>query len=136
MPNKTDRFLRQKTALSGKVALGRVFGVTRETWRLSDDPQVVPPQTETLSSRRTASDAADLARSAAAAHVQHGFHKPSGSWWGADDAQFHRFVIHAGRRHRTGALLLVSGFAGLAAVALLRGILPAPSPPGRKPPKG
>lgn len=120
MPKSLNRFLRHSTGLSKKASLGRVFNVTRETWRLTDDPSAVAPQTELLVTRRSASDAADLARDAAEAYSRHGFHKPSGAWWAADDERFHRFVVHAGRRGGTTVLLLVSGLAGLAALTLAR----------------
>jgi hypothetical protein len=119
MSNSPDRFLRQKTDISKRSALGRVFNVTRETWRLADDPRTVRPDAEPLVTRRTAADAADLAREAAEAYGRHGFHKPSGSWWAADEAHFHRFVVHAGRKGPTAALVLVSGLAGLAALAVV-----------------
>jgi hypothetical protein len=121
MSKSVDRFLRRRTGLSKKAAaLGRVFDVTRETWSLTDDPRVVAPTTDLLVTRRTASDAADLARAAAEAFPRHGFHKPSGAWWGADEARFHRFVVHAGRRKSAGALLVLSSLAGLVALGLLR----------------
>ncbi len=102
-----------------------MFNVTRETWRLSDDPQAVAPETEAVVTGRTAADAADLAREAAEAHPRHGFHKPSGSWWGADETHFHRYVVHAGRRaHAAAGVLVVSGLLGLTALALARGRRP------------
>ena len=120
MPKSVDRFLRRRTGISRKAAaLGRVFDVTRETWRLTDDPQIEPPTTDLLVSRRSASDAADLARAAAGALPRHGFHKPSGAWWGADDMLFHRFVVHAGPRKSGGAILVLSSLAGLIALGLL-----------------
>jgi hypothetical protein len=119
MPRNPDRFLKHRSSIPRRgAALGRVFSVTRETWRLSDDPQAVRPQTELVASRRTASDSADIARQAAEAFPRHGFHKPSASWWGADDEHFNRFVVHGGVRHATTALVVGAGLAGLAAVAL------------------
>ena len=121
MPKSVDRFLRHRTGVSRKgPALGRTFNVTRETWSLTDDPQVAPPVTELAVSRRTASDAADLARGAAEAFPRHGFHKPSGAWWGADEARFHRFVVHSVRQKTAAAVLLLSGLAGLLALGLAR----------------
>lgn len=120
MAHAFDRYLRHSTGISQKASLGRVFGVTRETWRLTDDPRKVAPASEVIVSRRTAADAADLARDAAAAFFRHGFHKPSGSWWAADDERFHRFVIHPGERRTKAALLVVTGLAGLVAVSLVR----------------
>lgn len=96
-------------------ALGRVFNVTRETWRLSDDPKLTSPKVELLVTSRTASDAADFARRAAFDYKRHGFHKPSGAWWGADAEQIHRIVVHAGRRRFVARRL---GFA-LVGVAVL-----------------
>jgi hypothetical protein len=120
MPKSVDRFLRRRTGASrNAAALGRVFHVTRETWSLTDDPQVVPPTTDLLVSGRTAADAADLAREAARVFPSHGFHKPSGAWWGADDVLFHRFVVHAGKRRSGGAILLLSSLAGLLALGLV-----------------
>jgi hypothetical protein len=120
MPNSHDRFLRHRTPISRSSSLGRVFNVTRETWELTADPRLVRPQTQLVVSGRTASDAADIAREAAEAFARHGFHKPSGSWWGASESAFHRFVVHAGRRGSTAALVLISGVAGLAAVVFTR----------------
>jgi hypothetical protein len=121
MSRRFDRFLRHAPLRPHPASLGRVFGVTQETWRLSDDPTATRPTTELLVSGRTASDAADLARLAAGAFHEHGFHKPSGAWWGADDTHFHRFVVHAGRqrRRRAKATLIGSGAAGVAALALV-----------------
>ncbi|THD78508.1 MAG: hypothetical protein E7812_10970 [Phenylobacterium sp.] len=91
--------------------------MTCESWALSDDPAVKKPRREALATRRTASDAADLARNAAKAHPTHGFHKPSGAWWGADDGAFHRFVVHPDR-HYGRTVLIASGLVGLG-IALL-----------------
>ena len=98
--------------------MGRVFAVTCETWRLSDDPQKVAPQTELMASRRSAADAADIAREAAEAFSRHGFHKPSASWWAADGTLFHRFVVHGGPRHGKTALIVGAGLAGIVAAVL------------------
>lgn len=91
-----------------------MFSVTQETWRLADDPAHVAPQTEVIASRRTAADAADIARGAAAAFRRHGFHKPSGCWWGADDLLFYRFVVRAGPPRAAVALAVGASLAGLA----------------------
>jgi hypothetical protein len=120
MPRSVERFLKHAPILEEGPTLGRVFAVTRESWALSDDPRKVGPQTETLASRRTASDAADYARAEAQLFPEHGFHKPSAAWWGSDGVRFHRFVVHAGRRRRTGAILVGSGVAGLTVLALVR----------------
>jgi hypothetical protein len=119
MPVPLDRFLRHNTGLSRKAALGRVFQVTRETWALSSDPRKVRPQVEAVATRKTASEAADFAREAAEAYPRHGFHKPSRAWWAAEEAWFHRFVVHVARK-RGGAslaLLVASGLVGLIAFA-------------------
>ena len=120
MLNGHDRFLKHRSRLSRRAGLGRVFNVTRESWRSGDDPKTTRPQTVLLLSGRTASEAADLARARAEVLPQHGFDKPSGSWWGADGEQFHRFVVHPGRsRGHTVAVVAGSGLvAGLLAVAL------------------
>ena len=114
-----DRFLNARHSLSHKASLGRAFTVTRQTWRLTDDPQTTPPQVEVLATRRTASEAADLAREAAWAFKRYGFHKPSGAWWGADGETFHRFLVRPSSRATFGALAAVA-LAGVAAVALSR----------------
>lgn len=104
---------------SGRPALGRVFSVRRESWRLKDDPQAVSPQVELVASRRTASDAADIARDAALAFRRHGFDKTTRAWWGADRTTFHRFRVE-GPKARTGlAIALVSAVAGLAVLTVL-----------------
>jgi len=126
MTKSLDRFLGPKAAIESTQTLGRIFNVTRETWRLSDDPATQPPQMELIVGARTASEAADLAREAAAQFPRHGFHKPSGAWWAADGQEFHRFVVHVGRRGAGAAaplaILAVAGVAalGLAAFGLRR----------------
>jgi hypothetical protein len=116
MPRAFERFLRHGPALPKAPALGRAFAVTRETWRLTDDPKTVRPATEVLVTRKTASEAADLARSAAEAFAEHGFHKPSGAWWGSDGELFHRF---AARPRGKNAGLILAASAGLALTAAL-----------------
>jgi len=113
-----DRFLRSQPHLHDGAALGRVFSVVQETWRLTDDPKKVKPEQAKLASRRTASDAADLAREAALAYDQHGFHKPSGAWWAADGELFHRFVVAAGRKKNAPGILVGVGLFALAAAAI------------------
>jgi hypothetical protein len=112
-----DRFLNARHRPSRKASLGRAFSVVRQSWRLTDDPQTVPPEVEVLATRRTASEAADLAREAAWSFKRYGFHKPSGAWWGADAENFHRFVIRvgAGAKVRAGAVAAVT-LAGVAAI--------------------
>ena len=73
-----------------------------------------------MATRRTASEAADLAREAAWSFKRYGFHKPSGAWWGADAETFHRFLVRPSSRATVGALAAVA-LAGLAALALSRG---------------
>jgi hypothetical protein len=114
-----DRFLNARHSLSRKASLGRAFTVTRQSWRLSDDPRTTPPEVEVLATRRTASEAADLAREAAWGFKRYGFHKPSGAWWGADGENFHRFLVRPGSRATAGALAAVA-LAGVAALALSR----------------
>ena len=54
-----DRFLNARRQVSRKASLGRAFTVTRQSWRLTDDPRTTPPEVEVLATRRTASEAAD-----------------------------------------------------------------------------
>lgn len=117
MSASIDRFLNARPRQSRKTSLGRAFSVTRQSWRLTDDPRETPPEVEVLTTRRSASEAADLAREAAWSFKRYGFHKPSGAWWGADGEMFHRFMIGPSSRATTGALLAVA-LAGLAAVAI------------------
>ncbi len=133
--SKHDRFLKSRSHLHG-APLGRVFGVVQETWRTSDDPKTVKPAQVELTSRRTASDAADLAREAALAYDQHGFHKASGAWWGSDGEYFHRFMVAAGKKRHTN-LLFGLGVAALGAVAVGAAMTSAPKvakagKPGKK----
>ena len=112
-----DRFLNARASLSRKASLGRAITVTRQSWRLTDDPRITPPEVEVMATRRTASEAADLAREAAWEFKRYGFHKPSGAWWGADAEYFHRFLVRANSQAPVGALAAVA-LAGVAAVAL------------------
>jgi hypothetical protein len=114
-----DRFLNARHRLSRKASLGRAFTVVRQSWRLSDDPRDIPPEVEVLATRRTAAEAADLAREAAWGFKRYGFHKPSGAWWGADSETFHRFMVRPSSRATAGALAAVA-IAGVAALALSR----------------
>jgi hypothetical protein len=118
MSDRIERFLGRKAVVASHRSLGRVFGVTRQSWPLSADPRKTKPQTLVLATQRSASDAADLARDAAAAFAQSGFHKPSGAWWAAEDETFHRFLVGP-RSQRTGLLLLGAGLASIAAVAFI-----------------
>ena len=117
-----ERFLNARHRQSRKASLGRAFTVTRQCWKLIDDPRVTPPEEETLATRRTASEAADLAREAAWGFKRYGFHKPSGAWWGADSETFHRFVVRPSSpaTATAGAAVLALTLAGVAAVALSR----------------
>ncbi|MDB5448392.1 MAG: hypothetical protein JWQ97_3709 [Phenylobacterium sp.] len=115
-----DRFLNARRQVSHKASLGRAFTVMRQSWKLTDDPRVTPPEVEVLSTRRTASEAADLAREAAWGFKRYGFHKPSGAWWAADAETFHRFVVRPGSRAAKAGALAVVTLAGIAAIALTR----------------
>lgn len=111
---------RHKTPTAKRASLGRVFSVTRETWALTDDPKRIAPETAALATRRTAADAADIARESAAVFRRHGFHKPTRACWGADETHFHRFLVHTSKSRPALTLLAVSGLTAVAAVALLR----------------
>lgn len=113
-----DRFLSSRSRTRSGAALGRVFSVVRQSWAISDDPKKTKPRDVALATSRTASDAADLARDAAAAFHSHGFHKPSGAWWGSDGKQFHRFVVASDRRGRGVPVILGLGVAALGLTAL------------------
>ena len=115
-----ERFLNARYRQSRKASLGRAFTVTRQSWRLADDPRETPPEEEVLATRRSASEAADLAREAAWGFKRYGFHKPSGAWWGADGETFHRFVVRPSSQATAGAAGLAGALAGVAAVALTR----------------
>ena len=112
-----DRYLNARHRQSRKTSLGRAFTVSRQSWRLADDPRETPPEVEVLATKRSASEAADLAREAAWSFKHNGFHKPSGAWWGADGEMFHRFLVRPSSRATAGALLAVA-VAGVAAVAI------------------
>jgi len=114
-----DRFLNARHRQSRKTSLGRAFTVTRQSWRLSDDPRETPPDVEVMATKRSASEAADLARQAAWGFKRYGFHKPSGAWWGADAESFHRFLIRSDSAAAAGALAALT-LAGVAAFALSR----------------
>ena len=119
MTKSLDRFLGPKATVTTTRPLGRIFNVTRETWLLTDDPQQKPPRMELIIADHTASEAADLARDAAVEYPRHGFHKPSGAWWAADDEQFHRFMIHTGRRTAPPSWPLVLALGGVAAIGMV-----------------
>lgn len=113
-----ERFLGYRSRTRAGAPLGRVFSVIRQSWALSADPKKIKPQETALATHRTASDAADLAKEAAEAFRARGFHKPSGAWWGADDQQFHRFLVAADRRAPAGQVILGLGAAALAVAAV------------------
>lgn len=120
MSRRLDTFLRHIPVHRASPSLGRVYSVTRETWRLSDDPVLVAPKAQLLVTRRTAADAADFARRTALTFPTHGFHKPSGSWWASDEGAFHRYVVHVGRRRpRAAKAALGAGLVGVAALGVL-----------------
>jgi hypothetical protein len=122
MPGGLDRFLRHRTNIASGPALGRVCAVIRESWRLDADPRQVPPEIEVLAARRTAGEAADLAREAAGVFRRNGYHKPSRAWWGADETTFHRFRVRSGPSRAASAVLLGSGLAAVAALAVGAGL--------------
>ena len=116
-----DRFLSSRTRTRAGAHLGRVFSVIRQTWRITDDPRKTKPEELALATSRTAADAADLARDAAAAYATYGFPPPSGAWWAADDGLFHRFQVAPDRRGRPILVGLGITALGLAAIgAVLR----------------
>ena len=117
MARRFEPFLRHVPVRSTGPTLGRVFNVTQETWKLTDDPSRVRPRRLVLISNHTASEAADFARFTAESFDEHGFHKPSGAWWASDGATFHRFAVHAGRRGPSAAVVVTTGVAGLALAA-------------------
>jgi hypothetical protein len=119
MATSLDRFLGHNTAITTTQSLGRIFNVTRETWLLTDDPQVTQPRMALMAADRTASEAADFAREDGSKFARHGFHKPSGAWWAANGQDFHRFVVHTGRRdRRSKAPLVVLAVAGVTLLGL------------------
>jgi hypothetical protein len=120
MPRLLERFIGRKDDIPRTAALGRVFNVTRQTWRLSDDPAKVRPAREPLTTGKTASEAADFARDVASAFPRHGFHRRSGSWWAVEGEWFHRFTVHTTPKRKAAILLIATGLAGLAAVAVAR----------------
>jgi hypothetical protein len=112
-----DRFLSSRTRTRSGAPLGRIFSVVRQTWRVADDPRRTKPQETALATHRTAADAADLARDAAAFGT-HGFHKPSGAWWASEGQDFHRFMVAPDRARRGAPVLLGLGVLALAVTAL------------------
>ncbi|MGH6911216.1 MAG: hypothetical protein ACREE0_15325 [Phenylobacterium sp.] len=119
-----DRFLSTRTRTRSGARLGRVFGVVRQTWRVADDPRRTNPKEIALASRRSASDAADLARNAAAAFGSHGFHKASGAWWASEGEVFHRFLVAPDRPKRGPPVLLGLGVLALAAAVVGAAVRP------------
>jgi len=117
MARRFEPFLRHVPVRAPGASLGRVFNVTQETWKLTDDPKKVRPRRLRLITNHTASEAADFARFTAESFDEHGFHKPSGAWWASDGSHFHRFAVHAGRRGPSAAVLVTTGVAGLALAA-------------------
>ncbi len=109
-----DRFLSSRSRTRSGAPLGRIFSVIRQTWLTADDPKRTKPKEAALATKRTASDAADLARDAAQAFQTHGFHKPSGAWWAAEGEHFHRFVVAPDRPRRAAPVLMGVGIAALA----------------------
>jgi len=132
MPKDVDRFLARAPILEEGPSLGRVFALERESWLLSEDPRAVTPRVELLASRRTALEAADLAREAAEAFDRHGFHKPSGAWWASDGVRLHRFAVRPQRPAPAPGLIVGSGLAALGALAAVA-IFNAVRKRGRRP---
>lgn len=118
MPDPIDRFLRHRPTIPSQRPLGRVYGVTRQSWSLDVDPKKVAPERLIVAADRTAAEAADIARTEAMAMSRNGFHKPSGAWWGVEDGRFHRFVV-ARRSPRKAAIVAAAGMAGVAVFALI-----------------
>jgi hypothetical protein len=119
MSDPVDRFLRHRPTVNSRTPLGRVYGVTRQSWKLEDDPARVLPRRAVIAIGRSASEAAQIAREHAAALGRTGFHKPSGAWWGVEDGLFHRFVV-APRVHATPFMALAAGLLGVATFSLVR----------------
>ncbi|MGA0605468.1 hypothetical protein ACO2Q0_05645 [Phenylobacterium sp. VNQ135] len=99
-----------------RQGLGRVFSVRQETWRLDQDPSVERPEVTVLASRRSAAEAADVARAAASVFARRGYHKETASWWGSAAGQIHRFRVAGPGGHAT---LLAAGLGLIAAAVLL-----------------
>lgn len=99
--------------------LGRHYQVVRETWPVAADPKSDPPDEAVMRVAASAAEAADHARQLAGLFARHGFHKPSGAWWGADGERFHRFLVRpTGDRPQTKTALIVAlGLSALLAVA-------------------
>ena len=119
-----SRFLSSRTRTRSGAPLGRIFSVIRQTWNIADDPRRTKPRESAVATHRTAADAADLARDAAAAFRSHGFHKPSGAWWGAEDEDFHRFLVAPDRERRGAPVLLGLGALALALTAFAAAATP------------
>ena len=130
MPDPIQRFLRHRPTIPNQSPLGRVYGVTRETWRLDDDPAQVAPERLAIATGRSASEAADIARAEAQALPRSGFHKPSAAWWGVEAGRFHRFLVAP--RTRRPAFALTAGLVGLAVLAVVRSRKSPPAGPPRK----
>lgn len=119
MPDPVDRFLRHRPTIPTEPGLGRLYGVAQESWPLSADPAQVRPKRVILANGRSAAEAADIARAAAAGYRSNGYHKPTAAWWGVADGQFHRFLVTARPRRRT-SLLFGIGLVSLATLAVAR----------------
>lgn len=119
MRDPLDRFLSRRRMPPSQSPLGRVYGVTRQSWPLDADPRRDPPERLVLASGRSAAEAADIARAEATALQRHGFHKPSGAWWSVEDGQFHRYVV-APKAGRKTLIALGAGVIGIGLFALSR----------------
>jgi hypothetical protein len=111
-PGPPPRARRRGTPFRRSQPLGRIYGVLQQSWKLSDDPRRTPAGVQWVLTESTAAEAADLARHLAHQFPSHGFHKPSGSWWGADDGRFHRFRVRIKRPRTPAGALLVAAILG------------------------
>lgn len=122
MSTRTVKRKRGGAEIAKGAALGRVYRVVRETWRLKDDPELISPEVEVIASRKSAADAADMAREAAARFKRRGFHKPSRAWWASDGKSLHRFRVEAPPRPKGLTVALASAVAGLLVVGVARAV--------------
>jgi hypothetical protein len=122
VPIRTPQRPRRGADIAKGAALGRIYRVIRETWRLKDDPELISPAVEVVASRRSAAEAADLAREAAARFKRRGYHKPSRAWWASDGKSLHRFRVEAPSPPKGLTVALASAAAGLLVVTAARAL--------------